>query len=67
LVGSVPQYPHGVCDDIPAIAKLAKKYNIGLHVDCCLGGFINPFVKELGYDIPDFDFRVEGFFLLYKL
>jgi len=31
-----------------------------LHVDCCLGGFINPFAKELGFDIPDFDFRVKG-------
>jgi len=31
-----------------------------LHVDCCLGGFINPFARELGFDIPDFDFRVKG-------
>lgn len=38
-----------------------------MHVDCCLGGFINPFAKELGFDIPDFDFRVEGQYLFIKL
>jgi hypothetical protein len=35
-------------------------YMIGLHVDCCLGGFILPFAKKLGYSIPDFDFHVPG-------
>lgn len=32
----------------------------GLHVDCCLGGFVLPFAKRLGYPIPPFDFGVEG-------
>ena len=26
--------------------------NVGLHVDCCLGGFVLPFARRLGYDIP---------------
>ena len=31
-----------------------------MHVDACLGGFILPFGQELGFPIPDFDFRVPG-------
>jgi glutamate/tyrosine decarboxylase-like PLP-dependent enzyme len=32
----------------------------GVHVDCCLGGFILPFAKKLGYSIPTFDFALPG-------
>jgi glutamate/tyrosine decarboxylase-like PLP-dependent enzyme len=31
-----------------------------MHVDACLGGFMLPFVKKLGYNVPDFDFSVLG-------
>jgi sphinganine-1-phosphate aldolase len=31
-----------------------------VHVDCCLGGFILPFAKKLGYDVPAFDFSLPG-------
>ena len=48
LVGSAPQFPHGVMDPIVEMAKLAKKYNLGLHVDSCLGGFLIPFMKKAG-------------------
>lgn len=60
LVGSSPSYPYGVIDPIEAIAALAKKNNLLCHVDACVGGFILPFIKELGYAIPPFDFGVEG-------
>lgn len=60
LVGSAPNYPQGVIDPIEALGKLAMKYQIPLHVDACLGGFIVPFIEQLGYDIKPFDFRVEG-------
>ena len=34
---------------------------MGLHVDCCLGGFILPFAKRMGYSgIPEFDFSLPG-------
>ena len=33
---------------------------IGLHVDACLGGFILPIGRELGYDIAAFDYSVPG-------
>lgn len=60
LVGSAPQFPHGIIDPIRDIAKLALKHDIGLHVDCCLGGFILPFMDKAGYKIDPFDFRVKG-------
>ena len=31
-----------------------------LHVDACLGGFVLPFARKLGYPIPPFDFSVRG-------
>lgn len=60
IVGSCPQFPHGSVDNIPELGKIAQKYKIGLHVDCCLGSFIVPFAKKLGANIPDFDFSVKG-------
>ena len=35
---------------------------IGLHVDCCLGGFILPFMTEAGFGdgLPAFDFSLPG-------
>eukprot|EP01134_Creolimax_fragrantissima_P007021 CFRG7021T1 len=60
LVGSAPSFPHGCIDDIEGIAKLARKNNIGMHVDCCLGGFVVPFMDKAGFPVQPFDFRVEG-------
>lgn len=47
-------------DPVSAISNLGVRYGVGVHVDCCLGGFILPFAKRLGYDIPDFDFSLPG-------
>lgn len=60
IVGSAPSYPHGLMDPIPEIAAIAKEKNIFCHVDACIGGFILPFVRKLGYAIPEFDFAVDG-------
>lgn len=60
LVGSAPSYPYGVMDPIEAIAALAQRKNLLCHVDACVGGFFLPFIKELGYPIPPFDFSVPG-------
>ena len=62
LVGSVPNFPHGIADDIEGLGRLAEKYNIPLHVDCCLGSFVVAFMEQAGFgdDIPTFDFRVKG-------
>eukprot|EP01083_Nonionella_stella_P120952 363001_1 len=60
VVGSAPNYPYGSMDPIPALSEIAKKHGIGFHVDCCLGGFLLPFMEKVGFDIPLFDFRLPG-------
>ncbi|XP_042431426.1 sphingosine-1-phosphate lyase-like isoform X1 [Zingiber officinale] len=60
IVGSAPGFPHGVIDPIEELGELATKYDICLHVDLCLGGFVLPFARKLGYPIPPFDFTVKG-------
>eukprot|EP01084_Bolivina_argentea_P114066 203183_1 len=40
IVGSSPQYAQGVMDPIQQLSKLAMEYQIGFHVDCCLGSFL---------------------------
>eukprot|EP00124_Ichthyophonus_hoferi_P002667 Ihof_evm8s191 gene=Ihof_evmTU8s191 len=60
LCGSAPGFPHGIIDDIVEIAKLGKSRGIGVHVDCCLGGFVLPFMKDAGCEIEPFDFSVDG-------
>lgn len=60
LVGSAPNFPHGIIDDIPTLGRLASRRNINLHVDCCLGSFLVPFLERAGYETEPFDFRVKG-------
>ena len=60
IVGSAPTFPHGVIDPIPDIAALARERKLWLHVDACVGGFLAPFVRRIGYPVPPFDFAVEG-------
>ncbi len=60
ILGSAPGYPHGVVDPIEELGALALERNIPLHVDACVGGYLLPFVEQLGYPVPKFDFRVEG-------
>jgi sphinganine-1-phosphate aldolase len=60
MVGSAPSYPQGVVDPIPELASIAKDAGILLHVDACVGGFFLPFIRKLGYPVPDFDFAVPG-------
>jgi glutamate/tyrosine decarboxylase-like PLP-dependent enzyme len=60
VVGSAPQYPQGVQDDIPAIAALAQSVGANCHVDACMGGFVLPFAEMLGRAVTPWDFRVEG-------
>lgn len=60
MYASAPSYPHGAIDPVREMGALAVRYSIGLHVDCCLGGFVLPFAKKMGYSVPDFDFSVPG-------
>lgn len=60
IVASAPGFPHGVVDHVADIASIARRRGVLLHVDCCLGGFVLPFARDLGYKIPEFDFSVPG-------
>ena len=57
IFASAPSWPHGVIDPIEELSELAIHFDIGLHVDACLGGFILPFCE----DVPQlFDFKLRG-------
>mmetsp|Transcript_5872 Transcript_5872/g.18861 ORF Transcript_5872/g.18861 Transcript_5872/m.18861 type:complete len:569 (-) Transcript_5872:39-1745(-) len=60
IYSSAPQYPHGIIDPIEELSKIAVSHGCGLHVDCCLGGFVLPFAQKLGYPIPKFNFELPG-------
>ncbi|MFN8381792.1 MAG: aspartate aminotransferase family protein [Anaerolineales bacterium] len=60
MIGSAPAYPHGVVDPIRELAAIAKEHGILFHTDACVGGFMLPFVRKLGYRVPDFDLSVPG-------
>ncbi|WP_224248511.1 pyridoxal phosphate-dependent decarboxylase family protein [Hyalangium gracile] len=60
IIGSAPSFPHGVIDPIEELSELARKRGIGFHTDACLGGFVLPWAKKLGYPVPLFDFRLPG-------
>ena len=52
-------------DEIPALSRLAIRYKIPLHVDCCLGSLLMPYLQRAGFDSPwqdegGFDFRLPG-------
>ncbi len=60
VVGSAPTYPQGVVDPIADIAALALDRGILCHVDACMGGFLLPFLTQLGRFTEPFDFRLPG-------
>lgn len=60
LVASAPSYPHGVLDPVAELAAVARDCGLLFHVDACVGGFMLPFVRGLGYPVADFDFSVPG-------
>ena len=50
----------GLIDPIEEISKIAFENNIYFHVDAAFGGFSIPFLRESGYDLPVFDFSLDG-------
>jgi glutamate/tyrosine decarboxylase-like PLP-dependent enzyme len=60
IAGSAPSFPHGAMDPIEELSELARQRGIGFHADACLGGFLLPWAKRLGYPVPPFDFRLPG-------
>ena len=60
IVGSAPQYPQGVVDDIVSIAKIAIDAQINCHVDACMGGVTLAYLERLGEKIAPWNLQVPG-------
>jgi len=60
VVGSAPQYPQGVVDDIPAIASLAAEHGANCHVDACMGGVTLAYLERLGEPTKPWNLKVPG-------
>jgi sphinganine-1-phosphate aldolase len=60
IYASAPTYSLGIVDPIREIGVVAERQGLWLHVDACVGGVLGNFVRELGYEVPDFDFAVPG-------
>jgi sphinganine-1-phosphate aldolase len=60
LVGSASCYSMGTVDPIRELGQIALDHGLLLHVDGCIGGFLLPYFRRLGDEVPDFDFTVPG-------
>lgn len=58
MVGSAPNFPHGIIDPIEALGAVAEAQGVWLHVDACVGGYFAPFARMNGVPVPAFDFEV---------
>jgi sphinganine-1-phosphate aldolase len=57
---SAPSYAHGVVDPVGEIAARAAERGVRFHVDACFGGWVLPYLRRLGADLPAFDLSVPG-------
>ncbi len=60
IVGVAGTTGLGVVDPVSELSEIAVEKDLYLHVDAAFGGFVLPFLKELGFNIPDFDFSLPG-------
>jgi sphinganine-1-phosphate aldolase len=60
LVGSAPSYAHGTIDPIEQLGDIAQRRGLWLHTDGCVGGWLLPYFRKLGVEMPLYDFRVPG-------
>lgn len=61
LVGSAPCFPYGLIDPITDLGQLALERDLWLHVDACVGGYLNPFMAEAnGRAVEPYNFSVPG-------
>ncbi|TFG07397.1 MAG: tyrosine decarboxylase MfnA [Promethearchaeota archaeon] len=59
VVGIAGTTSLGVVDPIKEIGKIIEQKDIFFHVDAAFGGFVLPFLKELNYNVPPWDFNVK--------
>lgn len=60
VVGIAGSTELGAVDPIPKLSDICCDENIFFHVDAAFGGYIIPFLKELNYDVSEFDFKLKG-------
>ncbi|MFW9900005.1 MAG: tyrosine decarboxylase MfnA [Candidatus Thorarchaeota archaeon] len=60
VVGIAGTTSLGLIDPIEEIGNLIEDKDIFFHIDAAFGGFILPFLKELNYDVPNWDFTVNS-------
>jgi len=59
IVGVAGTTINGLIDPIEEMGEIAEEKHLYFHVDAAFGGFVLPFLQDLGYDIPLWDFSVE--------
>jgi sphinganine-1-phosphate aldolase len=60
VVVSAPSYAHGVVDPVVPVAAAAAEHGVRCHVDACIGGWLLPYFRRMGVEVPDFDLSVPG-------
>ncbi len=60
VVGIAGTTELGMVDPIEELSNICLENNIFLHVDAAFGGFSIPFLNEIGYNFPKFDFSLQG-------
>lgn len=50
----------GLVEEVDTINNLIKEYEGKMHVDAAFGGFLIPFLRELGYSLPEVSFKLES-------
>ncbi|MFC4493887.1 pyridoxal phosphate-dependent decarboxylase family protein [Streptomyces ovatisporus] len=60
VVASAPSYAHGVIDPVADIAGAAAERGVLCHVDACIGGWLLPYLRRAGREVPPFGMTVPG-------
>jgi tyrosine decarboxylase/aspartate 1-decarboxylase len=60
VVGTAGTAELGAVDPIDKLSEIALDCGVYLHVDAAFGGLIIPFLRDIGHNPADFDFRLEG-------
>ncbi|MDR0901096.1 MAG: tyrosine decarboxylase MfnA [Methanobrevibacter sp.] len=60
IVGIAGTTELGMIDPIEELSEIAISNDIYLHVDAAFGGFSIPFLNNIGYKLPNFDFSYNG-------
>ena len=60
IVGIAGSTELGTIDPIPELSDICLDEQIFLHIDAAFGGYVIPFLHELKYKVPEFDFKLPG-------